>query len=387
MPATTTRSKSASTATDPPPPPPPPSPSALALRVPRTPGTPGRILPKEPPDNTIPKEVVGTSETAAITPLDPTPDPTNAVEAAVGWMNCYKMMEKRVLALEEEGRRTRAEVAGLKDRLDEEKRERGRLEAKLAETMQSAEVNQGSQGETVNEWRKEIEEAEKRVMEKMEEEKKKRRKRCIVFTDSNGRDGTTPSSIKYHMPENKRDDYDVIKVVAYRIEDAKGIVEKGELSVDGAIVVLDCLGNDARDTRQAPKLSPDEHVKKLDELRKKLWEKGAANIVVCSVKPTQRADVSQYADRVHRYLQSMREEDGGHGIHSQVRLKHLRGDGLHLQPRFFYVLQKTYACAILGINVPNPTPLESFTPDHVRLAFRREWPAVRASNMNHGWRR
>ena len=156
-------------------------------------------------------------------------------------------------------------MAGLRSQLEEERRERDRLETKLAEATQSAETTQGSRLETANEWRREIEETEKRMMEKLEEEKRKRRKRCITFTGSNGQRGTTPSSVKYHMLENCRDEYDVNIIIAYRIGEAADLVDKGDLAIDGAIVVLDCLGNDARLTEKTPKLSPDQHVQKLDE--------------------------------------------------------------------------------------------------------------------------
>ena len=160
-------------------------------------------------------------------------------------------------------------------------------------------------------------------MGKMDEEKKKKRKRCVIITDSNGRNGVTPSSIKYHMPEEDREACDISLVIAYRIEEAASKVEKGDLGIAGAVVVLDCLGNDARNTKEAPRLSPDRHVLELDKLRKKLWEKGAADVIVCSVKPTQSADMTEYVDRVHRYLQSMRDVDGGHGIRSQVGVQAL----------------------------------------------------------------
>ena len=90
----------------------------------------------------------------------------------------------------------------------------------------------------------------------------------------------------------------------------------------------------------------------------------------------------------------MKEKDGGHGCRTQVRLEHLRGDGLHLQPRFFYVLQQTYAYACMEKYAPDPTPLESFTPDYARQAYQREWPLLnrvggdmRASYVTNGWRR
>ena len=111
-------------------------------------------------------------------------------------------------------------------------------------------------------------------------------------------------------------------------------------------------------------------------------------MIVCSVKPMQREDVSEYADLVHRYLGSKKGKDGGHGCHTQVRLEPLRVDGLHIQPRFYHVLQQTYVFALMRKYCPDPTPPECFIPDHVKLAYMREWPLFgrdeRASKVHHG---
>ena len=300
-------------------------------------------------------------------------------------MLCYKRLEAKVFAQEEEMRRVREELAGLRERLAEEEQERKNLERKLEEVTQRESQSSVRQEATGGEWKEEIKQAEERIMGKIEEEKKKKRKKCIIITDSNGRNAVTPGSIKYHMPEEDRDAFDISIVIAYRIGEAADLVENGDLGISGAVVVVDCLSNDARPMKKAPKLSPDRHAQELDKLRKKLWQKGAAKVVLCSVKPTQRADLTEYVERIHRYLKSVEGVDGGHGCHSQVRLEHLRADGLHIQPRFYYVLQQTYACALLAVNVPDPTPLEGFTPDNVRQAYRREWPLFgRAQQMNNG---
>ena len=343
------------------------SPAATAPSGSRPPGTP-RHLPKTPPDETIPKR-----------PREGNDTPPLEDEPPEGWRDCLRRLEARILVLE--------------GRLEEEERERRRLEQKLEETVQQTrEERPESQEENGMEWKKEIKEVEERIMGKMEEEKKKKKRRCIIFTDSNGRNGVTASSVRYHMPEEDKEEYDINLVIAYRIGEAADIVDQGDLAINGATIILDCLSNDARNTKRAPRLSLDQHAQALDSLRKKLWQKGAARIVVCSVKPTQRADVTEYVDSVHRYLRSVEGEDGGHGCHSQVRLEHLGVDGLHIKPRFYHVLQQTYAYAILGKQLPDPTPIECFAPYHVRQAYRREWPAfnqvvrepLRAPNTNHG---
>ena len=375
------------------------SPAATTPKALRAPGTP-RSLPKTPPDETIPKELTAAKSTAAESAAaeSTAAESTAAIESLqvpssnAEWKEAYKMLEARFLALEE---RMRGEVMGLKDRLEEEVAERKRLERKLEETMVQTRPVPETHDEADAEWKRGIKEVEERIMGKIEEENKKKKKRCIIITDSNGRRGVTPSSVKYHMPEEDRDSFDISLVIAYRIGEAASLVEKGDLAIQGAVVIVDCLGNDARQTRKEPKLSPDRHVQELDKLRQKLWQKGAAKVIVCSVKPTQRADVSEYVERVHRYLKSVEDVDGGHGCHSQVRLEHLGADGLHLQPRHYWVLQQTYAYALLAKNVPDPTPLDGFTPNHMRQAYRTEWPlagsngrgAGRAPLINHGWNR
>ena len=173
-------------------------------------------------------------------------------------MNYCRKMEERIAQLEEEGRRTREEVSGLRDKLEKEVWARQRLEEKLKE-RESA--DSGRQEEPPREWKQVMEETETRVLKKIEEkererEREKQKKHCIIFTDSNGRNTAMPESVKSHIPAEERDNYEVKLVITYRVAEALDKVKAGGLGINGAIVVIDCLSNDARQTRNGPHLSP-----------------------------------------------------------------------------------------------------------------------------------
>ena len=273
----------------------------------------------------------------------------------------------------------REEINGLRDRVEEEVWARTNLEKKIQERR--VEGESGGERIAAEDWKKELKEVEERITKKVgEQQKAKEKRRCIVFTDSNGRNATTPESIKYWMSEEEKENHEVTIVIAYRVEEAISLVKKGDLGIAGATVLIDCHNNDARETRKARRLSPDELTSAVDKLRKQLWDAGAFNIVVCSMKPTERCDISEHDQAICRYLEAKRGVDGGYGCHTQVRLEHLRGDGLHVRPRFYHVLQQTYAYGLLGKYVPDPTPRECLTPYFVRQAFRKEWPLPSGRN-------
>ena len=88
----------------------------------------------------------------------------------------------------------------------------------------------------------------------------------------------------------------------------------------------------------------------------------------------------------------------GYGIRTQIRLDYLKADGFHILPQYGSVLDKTYACAVMKIDVPCPTPRNEFMPEHIRRRWRNEWPVVgrmgdnrsadrsEGPNQIHGWR-
>ena len=176
-------------------------------------------------------------------------------------------------------------------------------------------------------------------------------------------------------------------VAAYTTEEAIRRVERGDIRVCGATVVIDNLTNDARGTRGRPAVSPQELVQRVDQLRGRIRAAGAAAVVVCQIKPMQVTDVTPYNAHLDDYL---RAQVGGYGCQTQIRLQFLRKDGFHVQPQYDSIIDRTYACAIRGVPVPCPTPTNEFAPDHVRRRWEVEWPRIGGGGgglmPNHGWR-
>ena len=212
------------------------------------------------------------------------------------------------------------------------------------------------------------------------------RKRCVIFTDSNGKE-TKDNSVKNHIPRNQRDSLDVTIIVAHEIDDAVRMLAQGEVNVMGATVIIDNLTNDVRGNRRRPPATPEELIQRLDRLGR--WLRMAEDIAVCQIKPMQCTDVSPYNRLLNDYLFS----NGVRGCYTQIRMEQLKTDGFHVLPQFGSLLDKQYACAILGLEVPFPTPAENFVPDHVRRQYEREWPRPEGQGVrsegparNHGWK-
>ena len=209
----------------------------------------------------------------------------------------------------------------------------------------------------------------------------------MIFTDSNGREATA-DSIKRHMPREERYKYDIDICVAYTLEEAIRRVETRTVDVIGAKVIIDDLTNDVRGTRARPAVSPRELIRLVDQLRWKVMRAGAVGVVVCQVKPMQAMDVTPHNSLLNDYLRDEAKRGrGGHGCRTQITLDSLRPDGFHIKPQYSSVLDKTYACAMLGVNVPCPTPLNDFVPNHVRERREIEWPrlGLRDHGRRDGW--
>ena len=115
-------------------------------------------------------------------------------------------------------------------------------------------------------------------------------------------------------------------------------------------------------------------------------------MVVCEIKPMEIANVTDYNLGLNEYLlEEKRRGRGGYGCKTQIRLEFLKADGYHIRPQFDGVVDRTYACAIMGVNVPCPTPVGEFVPMSVRRKWEAEWPKVArgggAQAGHHGWRR
>ena len=140
-----------------------------------------------------------------------------------------------------------------------------------------------------------------------------------------------------------------------------------------------------------PAVTTDELIRRVHILQDRLWTAGASSITVCEIKPMEVKDVTPYNMALHEYLCAT--GDSGNGCRTQIRRDFLKPDGFHVQPRFLSILFKQYACAILGLDVPCPTPMEDFVPSHIRRQYEIEFPGLtsRSSNryegreMSHGW--
>ena len=151
-------------------------------------------------------------------------------------------------------------------------------------------------------------------------------------------------------------------------------------------MVLDNLTNDVRGTSTRPAISPEVLIHYVDKLRWKLRAAGAVAVVVCQLKPMQVTDVTPYNKLLHEYL--LAEGEGGYGCRTQIRLDYLKHDGYHVLPKYDSIIDRTYACAMMGVPVPCPTPFDEFSPYHVRRRWEADWPRIgdRAQSTNHGWR-
>ena len=196
-----------------------------------------------------------------------------------------------------------------------------------------------------------------------------------------------------HIPRERRSRIKIENFTAYTLDEGDRRVARGEIDVTGAVVIIDNLTNDVRGTRQRTGATPEDLLFRVDRLRRRVLEAGAEAIVVCEVKPMRHIDVSAYNRILHHYLRAQ----GGHGYGcmTQIRLEYLKADGFHVLPQFDPVIDKTYACAVMGIPVPCPTPRGGFVSDMVRKRWEREWPQVGARSdsrqggegltQSHGW--
>ena len=194
----------------------------------------------------------------------------------------------------------------------------------------------------------------------------------MILTDSNGREAT-PDSIMNHVPREWRGRCDIRVVPAYTTEEAFNRIGSGDIDVSDAVVIIDLLTNDVRGTRQRAAVSPDQLVWKVDQLRQRIRVAGATAVVVCQIKPMEVVDVTTHNIVLGDYLKAQRM---GYACRTQIRRRFLKRDGFHVQPQFDSLIDQTYACAMLGLPVPHPTPMEEFAPEFTRRRYGVEWPSL-----------
>ena len=198
----------------------------------------------------------------------------------------------------------------------------------------------------------------------------------FILDRHKGREATH-GSILNHVPRDRRGEFDIEVAVAYTLDEAHRRIDRGEFRLEGATVLVDNLTNDVRGTRSRPSVSPQQLVRLVDSLRRKVMAAGAAAVTVCQLKPMQTTDVTPFNDLLNSYLRREKQRGrDGFGCGTMIRLDNLRGDGYHLKPECWSVLDRTYACALLGVDVPFPTPWNDFAPSFVRQRWESEWPRL-----------
>ena len=174
-------------------------------------------------------------------------------------------------------------------------------------------------------------------------------------------------------------------VVAYTMEEAYHRIRRGEIEVEGKVVVVDNVTNDVRKVQD-----PWEVQRRMGKLLDTL--DSAAAVVVLETKPIRHIDVSPFNGMLHKLCVSRRNV---FGCRTQIRMRDLGRDGFHVAPDCVDIVDKTYACALLGIPVPCPTPSGDFLHPEQTVRYRREYPRIgeteergqeRDLNAIHGWR-
>ena len=321
-------------------------------------------------------------------------------------------LEKKILIIEEEKKAMRGEIKDLRDRLEEAEWARKRLEDMVKEASWGEELEKlkedAAAGKREQETLKKEVEKERRERESLKEELERERRepcpaphtdrqrvtndgqagnaeqtrppdsgtnstgrrKCIVFTDSNGRD-VTADSIRKHMPTETGDNYDITVDVAVRLDTAFYRVREGLLDVKDCIVLIDNVTNDVKGNWKHFPADPEETVRRIDLLRAALFAAGAATVIVCQVKPMRSLDVRLHNEHIHQYLKDV---PGGYGVPTMVRMEYLRKDGLHIDSRYDSILDRNYAYALQGTRIPCPTPHCNFIPDDVRRTYYADFP-------------
>ena len=381
-------------------------------------------LASPPPSATKKTTTPNSASTVAKTRVGKSPAPLQKEADEEEWKERFERMEKIVELMREEKEKMKVEISDLRDKVEEEAWAKNQLEKKvdeLSERLNEVEKH-GAEGEggggreepmanredrLREERQKEIKDAENRLearIKRMEEHDQtgggeegggggggggerrvKPKKRFIVLTDSNGR-GATHETIMNHVPRGEREEMEVEVVVAYTLDEAYRRIDRGELRIQGAVVLVDNLTNDVRGMRSRPAVSPQQLLRLVDGVRRRVMAAGAVAVVVCQLKPMQTADVTPYNELLNDYLRREKNRGrDGFACRTQIRLDYLKADGYHIKPEYSSVLDRTYACAMLGMEVPSPTPWDEFVPTSVRQKWESDWPRLvgGGANMAH----
>ena len=203
----------------------------------------------------------------------------------------------------------------------------------------------------------------------------------VILTDSNGA-GVTEDTLRRHIPRGKRCGNRIRVHTTYTLFEAFEKMRDGKIKVEGSRLVIDVATNDVRGTRGQPRTTPEEFVEKVGKVVSIAKEKGVKGVVVCEVKPMRIMDVTPFSKLLHQRCTANKIG----WCQTQIGVRNLKEDGYHILPSFLQVLDATYACAVLGVPVPHPTPTHQKWRYPLPL-MQQEWPRVGERLGPNVWRR
>jgi hypothetical protein len=101
-------------------------------------------------------------------------------------------------------------------------------------------------------------------------------------------------------------------------------------------------------------------------------EKGARGLAICKVKRISLLDVTPFSELLHKKCVANKIA----WCKTQLEITNLKDDGYHILLSSLQVLDATYACAVIGVPVPHPTPNYKKWRHH---NLQREWPRLEKS--------
>ena len=162
------------------------------------------------------------------------------------------------------------------------------------------------------------------------------------------------------MPHDEKKRYNIRIEVVHRLEVACSLIANGKIDVANCYVVIDNITNNVTGNWKYLPETPEQVAGRVAKLREAVLAASAKAVVVCEIKPIGTIDVRPYSLLIHRYLLTCGKT--GYGCRTQIRRDYLKADGIHIKPQFDSVLDRTYACALLGVHVSNPTPFDELAP-------------------------
>ena len=194
-----------------------------------------------------------------------------------------------------------------------------------------------------------------------------RTRNALIITDSNGR-GATTNAVLSHIPDNEKGGLNIDITTLYTIEEAYYRIKRGDVKVEGKIVVVDCVTNSIRGRGGRLRTTPREISREMKILLDVIKDKKALAITVCEVKPIRHLDVSLH----NTSLRDLYRREAIYERSTEITMKDLTHDGFHVKSGCDDLTNKAYARAIQKHLPPKPAPPSPLNANDATKFNRRE---------------